>query len=290
MIVVWSEVKHRKESKVQGVHVKGWEMLYHEDDLGSETNSLQSDASNVESFASSDRDESLGAANEAVESPGSEFARAQDIRIDQKDRILGAGVLHDSLPIRVGLIVIGLIAFLGVAWIVSSSLGPGHVPSNPSVQIADSLAAVPDFKGDRIQPLGNDVHESIGEPNVEDKAKDFSSSASSPAKPPLRAGPPGPPIIGHSTGSRRHPSSIRVNGKEANSETQRTPVPETRPSTIEGWTVREVTNGMAALEGPNGIWRVRRGDAVPGLGRIESIVLWGRRWIVATSQGLIATP
>ena len=36
--------------------------------------------------------------------------------------------------------------------------------------------------------------------------------------------------------------------------------------------MREVTNGMAALEGPNGIWRVRRGDAVPGLGRIESIV------------------
>ena len=278
-----------KKARFKVSTVKGWEMLYHEDELESETNSLRSDALNAESFASNHGDERLGAANEAVESPGSEFASAQDIRIDQKDRILGAGVLHDSLPIRVGLIVIGLIAILGLAWIVSSSLGPGHVPSSPPVQIADSLAAVPNFKGDRIQPLWNDVHESIGQPNVEDKAKDFSSSTSSPAKPPLRAGPPGPPI-GHSTGSRRHPSSIRVNGKEANSETQRTPVPETRPSTIEGWTVREVTNGMAALEGPNGIWRVRRGDAVPGLGRIESIVLWGRRWIVATSQGLISTP
>jgi hypothetical protein len=47
---------------------------------------------------------------------------------------------------------------------------------------------------------------------------------------------------------------------------------------------------LAALDGPNGTWRVRRGDAVPGLGRIDSIVLWGQRWIVATSQGLISTP
>jgi hypothetical protein len=65
---------------------------------------------------------------------------------------------------------------------------------------------------------------------------------------------------------------VSRSGKQANSETQRTPVPDTRPSTIEGWTVREVTNGITSLEGPKGIWRVRRGDAVPGLGRIESIV------------------
>ena len=97
-------------------------------------------------------------------------------------------------------------------------------------------------------------------------------------------------MTGHSTGLRRHASSVRLNRKESDSETKLTPVPETRPTTIEGWTVREVTNGLAALEGPNGIWRVRRGDAVPGLGRIDSIVLWGQRWIVATSQGLISTP
>ena len=40
-------------------------------------------------------------------------------------------------------------------------------------------------------------------------------------------------------------------------------VPETRPSTIEGWTVREVAaDGKAVLEGPNGIWKVMRGDTV----------------------------
>ena len=68
------------------------------------------------------------------------------------------------------------------------------------------------------------------------------------------------------------------------------PVPETRPTTIEGWTVREVRGGTAILDGPDGVWTVTRGDSVPGVGRIDSIVRWGSRWIVATANGLIATP
>ena len=69
-----------------------------------------------------------------------------------------------------------------------------------------------------------------------------------------------------------------------------TPAPETRPTTIEGWTVREVVGGKVVLEGPNGIWTAARGDSVPGVGTVDSIVLWGNRWIVATSRGLISTP
>jgi hypothetical protein len=68
------------------------------------------------------------------------------------------------------------------------------------------------------------------------------------------------------------------------------PVPETRPTTIPGWMLREVVNGTAVLQGPNGVWRVTRGDTVPGVGRVDSIVRWGNRWIVATSKGLISTP
>ena len=73
---------------------------------------------------------------------------------------------------------------------------------------------------------------------------------------------------------------------------KRTPVPETRPTTIEGWMLREVTDGSAVLEGPNDTWTVRRGDTVPGVGTsgVDSIVLWGKCWIVATSKGLISTP
>ena len=71
---------------------------------------------------------------------------------------------------------------------------------------------------------------------------------------------------------------------------RRTAVPETKPTTIEGWSVRSVYNGTAVLEGPAGVWTAARGDTVPGLGRIDSIVLWGSRWIVATSRGLVTTP
>jgi hypothetical protein len=69
-----------------------------------------------------------------------------------------------------------------------------------------------------------------------------------------------------------------------------TTAPETRPTTIEGWTVLDVRGGMAVLQGPNGVRTAALGDTVPGIGRIDSIVRWGNRWIVATANGLIATP
>jgi hypothetical protein len=68
------------------------------------------------------------------------------------------------------------------------------------------------------------------------------------------------------------------------------PVPETRPITIQGWTILEVVGDGVILQGPNGIWMVTRGDTVPGLGKVNSIVLWGKRWIVVTNKGLISTP
>lgn len=71
---------------------------------------------------------------------------------------------------------------------------------------------------------------------------------------------------------------------------QLTPAPETRPTTIEGWTVLDVRGQTAVLQGPDGVRTVTLGDTVPGIGRIDSIVRWGSRWIVATANGLIATP
>jgi hypothetical protein len=68
------------------------------------------------------------------------------------------------------------------------------------------------------------------------------------------------------------------------------PAPETRPTTIEGWSVLDVRGSTAVLQGPDGVRTVTTGDTVPGIGRIDSIVRWGNRWIVATANGLIATP
>jgi hypothetical protein len=68
------------------------------------------------------------------------------------------------------------------------------------------------------------------------------------------------------------------------------PVPETKPTTIDGWSVRNVQRSTAVLVGPTGVWTAARGDNVPGVGTINSIVRWGDRWIVATSRGLISSP
>jgi hypothetical protein len=238
----------------------------------------------------SDNHESSETADDVIDSLCSESTWPQHIRINQKDRVVDSAVFHDSLLIRAGLIVVGVIALLGLAWIVRSSLSPSHLPSSPTVQIASS-ANIPDSKGDPIEPLGSGVREAFVEASAEAGSEHLSSSTSN--RPKLSQGaaaPAGSSMIGHSSGLQRNTSSIRVNGKETDSGTRRTPVPETRPTTIEGWTVREVTNGIAALEGPNGILKVKRGDVVPGLGRIDSIVLWGQRWIVATRRGLISTP
>ena len=85
----------------------------------------------------------------------------------------------------------------------------------------------------------------------------------------------------------RTPQSTAVERTKVS--TKPAPVPETRPTTIEGWTIREVSGGTAVLVGPNGVWNATRGDTVPGVGKIDSIVRWGNRWIVATSRGLIST-
>lgn len=77
--------------------------------------------------------------------------------------------------------------------------------------------------------------------------------------------------------------------RENKSVTRPAPMPETKPKTIEGWTARAVTGRTAVLQGPTGVWNVAVGNTVPGAGRVESIVRWGNRWIVATSRGLITT-
>ena len=93
-----------------------------------------------------------------------------------------------------------------------------------------------------------------------------------------------------STIASRRTDSTGDKVKEARTPTKLTPTPETRPTTIEGWALREVVNGTAVIEGPNGVWKVTLGQTVPGIGRVDSIVRWGNRLIVATSRGLISTP
>jgi len=88
---------------------------------------------------------------------------------------------------------------------------------------------------------------------------------------------------------RTSPSRAQSASGDPNPLLPLSPVPETKPTTIAGWTVREVYGEKAVLAGPDHVWTVRAGDTVPGVGRIDTIVRWGSRWIVATSAGLIST-
>ena len=85
-------------------------------------------------------------------------------------------------------------------------------------------------------------------------------------------------------------SKTEVSARSAEPRPLLTPAPGTRPTTIEGWTILDVRGGMAVLQGPDGVRTAAASDTVPGIGRIDSIVRWGNRWIVATANGLIATP
>ena len=60
-----------------------------------------------------------------------------------------------------------------------------------------------------------------------------------------------------------------------------------RMPTVEGWSLRDVGNGGALIEGRQGIFEVYAGDPVPGLGRIDAIRRQDGHWVVVTSKGLI---
>ena len=60
-----------------------------------------------------------------------------------------------------------------------------------------------------------------------------------------------------------------------------------RLPTVEGWTLRDVANGGALIEGRQGIYEVYAGDPVPGLGRVDAIRRQDGHWVVVTSKGLI---
>lgn len=61
-----------------------------------------------------------------------------------------------------------------------------------------------------------------------------------------------------------------------------------KANTLEGWALRDVYDGVAILEDRRRqLVEVGRGDAVPGIGRVEAIERRGRQWVVVTRQGVI---
>jgi hypothetical protein len=60
-----------------------------------------------------------------------------------------------------------------------------------------------------------------------------------------------------------------------------------RPPVLQGWLLRKIANGVALIESHDGLFEVRVGDPVPGVGDVDAIRRQDGRWAVVTSKGLI---
>ena len=63
--------------------------------------------------------------------------------------------------------------------------------------------------------------------------------------------------------------------------------PDAGGAVVRNWTVREVYDGLALVEGRRGSYEVGRGDPIPGVGRVVSIERRDRQWVVVTDRGVI---
>ena len=241
----------------------------------------------------------------------------RELKIDKWDQGLAAAPC-DGPGVRAGIVISALVASFGLAWVVTGALespvdlawlggwnpyrflDPIAATSSLPEQSLNSSGRITDSKkGDRVPTAGvaaSTPRETGRETTVEAPGSPKLSSSSSVNsggdghKPSLGAARPALSASKHSAVAQQHTIPIRPTAGNLHTQANLTQMPETRPTTIEGWTLREVINGTAVLEGPNGTWRATTGDTVPEVGRVDSIVRWGSRWIVATSRGLISTP
>jgi hypothetical protein len=56
---------------------------------------------------------------------------------------------------------------------------------------------------------------------------------------------------------------------------------------VRNWSLREVYDGVALLEGRGGLVEVTKGVTLPGVGRVSSIERRNRQWVVVTDAGVI---
>jgi hypothetical protein len=105
----------------------------------------------------------------------------------------------------------------------------------------------------------------------------------------LRATPPVAPAQAAAAAPKETTGSIAPT-QVATAAAAPAPAPKTevgRLPTIEGWRLRDVSNGVALIEGRDGLYEVYAGDPIPGIGRVDAIRRQDGRWVVVTPRGLI---
>ncbi len=213
---------------------------------------------------------------------------SDEIKIDKTDRILNASA--SSSKIVYVMLILSVLATTGGPWMImnmsglpfglaSSETPPGNrLSSSPDHSTNATSDRMPEIqKRDRLQ-VRDTITGNVDRDALAATLQSLNLSSASTTS------------VG--TAPSKHSTGVQRTGGRAEQlhNPTKPPTPETRPKTIPGWTLREVSNGTAVLQGPNGIWRVIPGQKVPGIGTVNSIVRWGNRLIVATSSGLISTP
>jgi hypothetical protein len=107
------------------------------------------------------------------------------------------------------------------------------------------------------------------------------------ATPPSIAAPSTVAAAGDVTGSIPTPTPRPLPQGEARQLSQGEPSALPKPPVVEGWTLRNVYDGIALVQGRFGLIEVEPGDVIPGVGRIDTIRRQDGRWVVVTSKGLI---
>jgi hypothetical protein len=198
-----------------------------------------------------------------------------------------------SVTVHSSSIGVALVIAFGLGWACASIFN-----SNPGASLAplaqkadESLGSLDSEKQDvrRSHSIASAAAAPNPVPTESSKPKLFASAAS--ARPSgaaqMRTEPQS--MVLQSMQERISPPRALTVSADLSLPLRPSPVPDTKPTTIAGWTVREVYGEKAVLVGPDHVWTVRTGDTVPGVGQIDTIVRWGNRWIVATTAGLIST-
>ena len=245
-------------------------------------------ADNDEGRVGEERSETQTGPDQAETGPSTTASASvsqNEIRIDERARIFISDSRPVSRPSRtrfitsVLLLVFSCIGVLSWFYFVGPSQFLEHQSVSSSLVLGPEKASIPaatsttGLTQDKIGNVALATASTIDHPI--DSTKNLSQT---PAPPPAATKPD---TTSSDTATKKGQPKV---GRKL------VPVPETRPTTIEGWTVRNVVNGIATLEGPGVTWKAARGDTLPGLGKVESVVLWGNRWIVATTKGLISSP
>src|SRR5262249_39249283 len=194
-----------------------------------------------------------------------------EVRAPNQDESLSSLVSGDGGGLRVRLVTGLLIAALGLGWAGLSNpyrFFKSDLTSTPVQQTAasDTLPAVVDQETASAAPIGGQ-----GSPRT---GSDLSYRVG--GEPIHRAdqGVVSPEDAFPSSAQKTTAMKPAGGPREKKDQYRPTPIPDTRPKTIEGWKVKHVSRGTVVLQGPDGIHKasIGRHGARSGPDRLDRAV------------------